>query len=158
MFNIVKRFFDKEKAEDPNAVGRETGHDTTVATCALLVEIAQIDGRFTQEEMETVISILKEKYGLSRENADALIAEAEKQLEESVDLWQFAKLVNENYSNEEKMEIIETLWQVVYVDGKMDQYEHYLMNKLKNLLRVSHNQLIDAKLKVKYSSQKKEDL
>jgi uncharacterized tellurite resistance protein B-like protein len=138
MFNIVKHFFDKEKAEDPNAIDQESGHDTTVATCALLVEIAQIDGTFTQEEMETVISILKEKYGLSRENADALIAEAEKQLE--------------------KMEIIETLWQVVYVDGKMDQYEHYLMNKLKNLLRVSHNQLIDAKLKVKYSRQQKEDI
>jgi uncharacterized tellurite resistance protein B-like protein len=153
MFNIVKRFFDKKKVEDPNAIDQETGHDTIVATCALLVEIARIDGTFTQEEMETVISILKEKYGLSRENADALIAEAEKQLEESVDLWQFAKLINENYSNEEKMEIIETLWQVVYVDGKMDQYEHYLMNKLKNLLRVSHNQLIDAKLKVKHSSQ-----
>jgi uncharacterized tellurite resistance protein B-like protein len=158
MFNIAKRFFGKEKAEDPNAIDRETGHDTTVATCALLVEIARIDGTFTQEEMETVISILREKYGLSRENADALIAEAEKQLEESVDLWQFAKLINENYSNEEKMEIIETLWQVVYVDGKMDQYEHYLMNKLKNLLRVSHNQLIDAKLKVKYSRQQKEDI
>ncbi len=158
MFNIVKHFFDKEKAKDPNTIDQESGHDTTVATCALLVEIAQIDGTFTQEEMETVISILKEKYGLSRENADALIAEAEKQLEESVDLWQFAKLINENYSNEEKMEIIETLWQVVYVDGKMDQYEHYLMNKLKNLLRVSHNQLIDAKLKVKYSRQQKDDI
>ena len=117
------------------------------------MEIARIDGTFSQEEMETVFSILKEKYGLSRENADALIAEAEKQLEESVDLWQFARLINENYSNEEKMEIIETLWRIVYVDGKMDQYEHYLMNKLKNLLRVSHNQLIDAKLKVKHSSQ-----
>ena len=158
MFNIVKHFFDKEKVKDPNAIDQESGHDTTVATCALLVEIAQIDGTFTQEEMETVISILKEKYGLSRENADALITEAEKQLEESVDLWQFAKLINENYSNEEKMEIIETLWQVVYVDGKMDQYEHYLMNKLKNLLRVSQNQLIDAKLKVKYSRQQQEDI
>jgi len=47
-----------------------------------------------------------------------------------------------------KVEIIETLWRIVYVDGKMDEYEHYLMNKLKNLLRVSHGQLIDAKLKV----------
>jgi uncharacterized tellurite resistance protein B-like protein len=158
MFNIVKRFFGKEKATDSNAIDQETGHDTYVATCALLVEIARIDGTFTQEEMETVISILKEKYGLSREHADALILEAEKQLEESVDLWQFARLINENYSNEEKMEIIETLWRVVYVDGKMDQYEHYLMNKLKNLLRVSHNQLIDAKLKVKHSSQKRGDI
>jgi len=60
-------------------------------------------------------------------------------------------LINENYSNEEKIEIIETLWRIVYVDGKMDQYEHYLMNKLKNLLRLSHDQLIDAKLKVLHS-------
>ena len=158
MFNIVKHFFSKEKMADPNATGQEIRHDIYVATCALLVEIARIDGTFTQEEMETVISILKEKYGLSRENADALIAEAEKQLEESVDLWQFARLINENYSNEEKMEIIETLWRIVYVDGKMDQYEHYLMNKLQHLLRLSHNQLIDAKLKVKHSSQQRGDI
>lgn len=157
MFNIVKRFFGKEEKESSDAADQGTGHDIIVATCALLVEIARIDGTFTQEEMETVISILKEKYGLSRENVDALIEEAENQLEESVDLWQFARLINENYSNEEKMEIIETLWRIVYVDGKMDQYEHYLMSKLKNLLRISHNQLIDAKLKVKYSNQKKEN-
>ena len=53
---------------------------------------------------------------------------------------------------DEKFEIIETLWWIVYVDGKMDQYEHYLMNKLKNLLRLSYDQLIDAKLKVLHSS------
>ena len=155
MLNIVKRFFSKKKEGSPDAAGQGTGHDIHVATCALLVEIARIDGTFTQKEMETVISILKEKYGLSRKNIDDLIAEAEKELEESVDLWQFARLINENYSNEEKMEIIETLWRIVYVDGKMDQYEHYLMNKLKNLLRVSHSQLIDAKLKVKRSNQQR---
>ena len=83
-----------------------------------------------------------------RGDADALIAEAERELEKSVDLWQFASLINENYSNEEKIEIIETLWRIVYVDGKMDQYEHYLMNKLQNLLRLTHDQLIAAKLKV----------
>jgi uncharacterized tellurite resistance protein B-like protein len=151
MLNIVKRFFSKEIDGSIDTDGQETGHDIHVATCALLVEIARIDGTFTDEEMETVLSILKEKYGLSRENIDALIVEAEKQLEDSVDLWQFARLINENYSNEEKIKVIETLWQIVYVDGKMDQYEHYLMNKLKNLLRVSHDQLINAKLKVKHS-------
>jgi uncharacterized tellurite resistance protein B-like protein len=152
MFDVVKHFFRKVEKQDDGAA-RETGHDVLVATCALLVEIARIDNTFTQEEMTTILSILKEKYGLSKQNADALIAEAEKQLEESVDLWQFARLINENYSNEEKMEIIETLWRIVYVDGKMDQYEHYLMNKMKNLLRISHDQLIDAKLKVKHSNE-----
>ena len=98
------------------------------------------------------MSILHEKYGLSQEHAEAIFAEAENELKDSVDLWQFSNLINENYSNDEKIEIIETLWKIVYVDGKMDRYEHYLMRKLKNLLRLSHEQLIEAKLKVLHSS------
>lgn len=151
MLDAVKRFFSKSDENNPKHPGQPSGYSINVATCALFVEIARIDGKFTQEEMDKVLSILKEKYGLSRQDADLLIAEAEKELEESVDLWQFARLINENYANEEKIEIIETLWRIVYVDGKMDQYEHYLMNKLKNLLRISHSQLIDMKVKVKHS-------
>jgi uncharacterized tellurite resistance protein B-like protein len=99
-----------------------------------------------------ILSIVQGRYGLTREHADALVAEADKELDKSVDLWQFARLINENYSTDEKIEIIEILWQMVFVDGKMDRYEHYLMNKLKNLLRLSHDQLIAAKLKVLYSA------
>ena len=135
-------------AGEPGASGSDPEHDVRIATCALFLEMARIDGKFTREEMETVLSIMKEKYGLSGEHADALVADADKELEDSVDLWQFARLINENYSIDEKLEIIETLWQMVYVDGKMDEYEHYLMSKLKNLLRLSHDQLIGAKKKV----------
>ena len=152
MLDVVKRFFSKVTEDDSKTIEEERNHDTRVATCALFVEMARIDETFTQAEMDAILSILKEKYGLSREHADALIAEADKALDESVDLWQFARLINENYSNEEKIEIIETLWKIVYVDGKMDKYEHYLMNKLATLLRLSHEQLIDAKLKVLDSS------
>ena len=148
MFDIVKRFFDKATADLAKGTNQDTEHDIRVATCALFVEIARIDEKFTDAEMEKILSILKEKYGLSPDHASALVAEAEKELEKSVDLWQFAKLINENYSNEEKIEIIETLWRIVYVDGEMDGYEHYLMDKLQNLLRLSHDQLIAAKLKV----------
>jgi uncharacterized tellurite resistance protein B-like protein len=148
MLDIVKRFFNKTTAEVTKDANQNTAHDIRIATCALFVEIARIDEKFTDGEMETILSILKEKYGLPHDHADALIAEAEKELEKSVDLWQFAKRINANYSNEEKIEIIETLWRIVYVDGKMDRYEHYLMNKLQNLLRLSHDQLIAAKLKV----------
>jgi len=148
MLSSIKRFFGESDQEGGNAGEASTEHDIRVATCALLVELARIDEKFTQAELDAILAILKNKYGLAGEHADALIAEAEKELDSSVDLWQFANLINQNYSNEEKIEIIETLWQVVYVDGKMDDYEHYLMSKLKNLLRLSHNQLIDAKLKV----------
>ena len=152
MLDAIKRFFSKELAEDSKNAGRTTTHDARVATCALFVEMARIDEKFTQTEIDTIISILKDKYGLSQDHANALLAEADWELEQSVDLWQFARLINDNYSVDEKIEIIETLWQMVFVDGKMDRYEHYLMNKLKNLLRLSHDQLIRAKLKVLHSS------
>jgi uncharacterized tellurite resistance protein B-like protein len=148
MLSSIKRFFGKSGQKERNVGEEPQEHDIRVAACALLVELARIDEQFTRAEMDAILSILKDKYGLAGEHADALVADAEKELDNSVDLWQFASLINQNYSNEEKLAIIETLWQVVYVDGRMDEHEHYLMNKLKNLLRLSHNQLIDAKLKV----------
>ena len=151
MLQNLKRFFNQSKVEVSKNENQVREHDVRVATCALFVEMARIDEKFTQAEVDTILSILKEKYGLSQEHADALLAEADKELDQSVDLWQFSRLINENYSVDEKIEIIETLWQMVFVDGKMDQYEHYLMNKLKNLLRLSHDQLINAKLKVLHS-------
>ena len=151
MIDVVKKFFAKAAADVSSGTIQHTEHDIRVATCALFVEIARIDEEFTDAEMETILAILEEKYGLSQEHADALISEAEKELDQSVDLWQFASLINENYSNEEKIEIIETLWRIVYVDGKMDAHEHYLMNKLQSLLRLTHEQLITAKLKVLHS-------
>jgi len=148
MLDILKRFFSIVPEDNSGATSQKTDHDIRVATCALFVEIARIDERFTRAEMEKILSIVKEKYGLAQEHADALLEEAEKELKGSIDLWQFTSLINANYSVEEKIEVIETLWQIVYVDGKLDRYEHYLMTKLKTLFHLSHDQLIDAKLNV----------
>ena len=148
MLTILKRFFNKTETGIADASEPTAGHDVRIAACALFLEMARIDGSFSEEETEKILSILKEQYDLSGENAEALIQSAEQELNESVDLWQFARLINENYSTEEKMEIITMLWKIVYVDGKLDKYEDYLMHKLEQLLRISHRQLIEAKLAV----------
>jgi uncharacterized tellurite resistance protein B-like protein len=147
MMDIFKRFFSTATEKD-GTPGQDNDRDVIVAVCALFLEMGRIDETFTKQEMAQVVSILTDKYGLSGENADALLDEADRELEESVDLWQFAKVINQHYSIAKKEKLIERLWQIVYVDGKMDQYEHYLMNKVSNLLDLSHKQLIDAKLKV----------
>lgn len=154
MIDLVKRFFRKATAGDGESPQIDTEHNIRVATCALFLEMGKIDKTFSKEEMAAVLSILKEKYGLSEENADALVAAADEELKESIDYWQFTNLINNNYTTEEKIEIIEMLWRIVYVDGKLDKYEDYLMHKLATLLRLSHKQLMDAKLKVSRSSQR----
>ena len=148
MIDIVKRFFGTLSPAEPSRTSNVSQHDARVAVCALLVEMAKIDETFTAAEMSKILSILKDKYGLSADDADELISVAEQELEGSIDYWQFARLINDNYSTEEKLDIIEMLWRIVFVDEKMDKYENHLMHKLAELLRLSHQQLIEAKIKV----------
>ncbi len=148
MIDIVKRFFGGLSAEASSPENVTPQHDARVAVCALLLEMAKIDETFTSAEMSQIISILKDKYGLLVEDAEALISAAEQELDGSIDYWQFARLINANYSTEEKIDIIEMLWRIVFVDGNMDKYENHLMHKLADLLRLTHQQLIDAKIKV----------
>ena len=93
MIKTLKCFFEKNTAVGAGEAEPATEHDVRVATCALFLEMARIDETFSDAEMDTILSILKEKYGLSREHADALLAEADKELAQSVDLWQFARLI-----------------------------------------------------------------
>ena len=147
MIDLLKHFFGNAAGMGKGSHGAED-HDLSVATCALLVEVARIDESFTAQETAAILHILETRYGVSEAHTKALVAEAEKELEKSVDLWQFARLINDHYSRAEKIGIIETLWQVVFVDGQMDQYEDYLMHKMANLLRLTHKELMDAKLKI----------
>ncbi|CAB5131065.1 hypothetical protein D3OALGB2SA_3637 [Olavius algarvensis associated proteobacterium Delta 3] len=148
MIDIVNRFFGKTVSDGGRQATPGAGHDIRLAACALFLEMARIDGSFTEDETREILSILEGRYGLSADDAGELMAAADKELNDSVDLWQFARLINENYTNDEKLEIIEMLWRIVYVDGRLDQHENYLMHKLEQLLRLSHKQLIDMKLKV----------
>jgi len=146
MINILNRFFSAGDSTQPAT--RDQGQEVIVAVCALFLEMSRIDQPFTNQEMDHVLIIMIEKFDLSSEHADALIQEADDELQNSVDLWQFARIINETYSIEKKLKLIERLWEVVYVDGEMDRHEHYLMNKISKLLRISHKQLISTKLKV----------
>jgi uncharacterized tellurite resistance protein B-like protein len=148
MIDLMKRFF--EKREDDVSPGRGGGprHDVRIATCALFLEMAGIDGEFDPVERDRILSILMERFELSKAHASGLLAASEKELEHSIDLWQFTNQINENYSRREKIEIIELVWTIVYMDGKLDQHEDYLVHKLAKLLRLNHAELIDAKIQI----------
>jgi len=150
MKDLLKKFFAKTTNEASAGKSVPTSPDVRIATCALLLEMANIDGEFSELEKERIVEALTNNYQLSAEHAAALMKAADDELEKSIDLWQFAKLINENYSTEEKIKVIETVWQVIYTDGILDKHEDYLVHKLAKLLRLSHKQLIDEKLKVLY--------
>jgi uncharacterized tellurite resistance protein B-like protein len=69
--------------------------------------------------------------------------------EQSIDLWRFTDIINREVTDGEKQRIIELLWEVVYTDGRLDRYEDHLLHKLCRVLRVSHADMIRAKIRAR---------
>ena len=120
-----------------------------IATAAILLEVANSDENFTQIEQEKIAQILRDRFRLSNFVVQELIQTADKTRQESLDLWKFTNLINQDFSRNEKIQIIELVWEVIYLDGKLDKYEDQLVHQLQRLLNLEHKELIEAKLRVK---------
>ena len=140
MIDLVKKFFDRRSERIPSEKQKNRLHDIRIATCALFLEMANIDDEFSDGERDRIIDTLKRDNNLSDEHTVELIQASEAELKGSIDLWQFTNLINRNYSIDEKIQIIELIWQIAYTDGRLDKHEDYLVHKLAELLHLSHKQ------------------
>lgn len=149
MFNLKKRLL---KPPDVESISQEQDEfeRIQIATCIILLEVAKSDDEFSSIEKTTLTAILKRKFELSAEAAEELLEIAHRKREESIDLWEFTHLINTNYTKEEKKKVVEAVWKVIYADEKLDKYEDHFAHKLAKLLQLKHNDLIEAKLKIKY--------
>jgi uncharacterized tellurite resistance protein B-like protein len=127
---------------------RDQAERLRAATGVLLLEIAHADKEFHPVEEAVIRDVLRGRFELSRSAAEELVAYAAEQRKGSVDLFQFTRLINQGFSVEDKLALIGELWRVVYADGVLHQYEDALVGKVSGLLRLTHKQLIDAKLSV----------
>ncbi|MCP4632416.1 MAG: TerB family tellurite resistance protein [candidate division Zixibacteria bacterium] len=123
-----------------------------VATAVICLEMAHADNEFTEEEQHHIPEILNEIFEIPIDDANDIIKSAENELKNSLDLWQFTNIINQNFDKKQKMEVIYSVWKLVYSDGTLDKHEDYLMHKLSNLLNLTHNDLIEAKLKAHRNS------
>lgn len=128
----------------------EQSHEERVqiATCVLMLEAATADSEYSEEESVHMLQTLRTRYRLSKDDAEELMEVARQRRDDSFDLWQFTNQININCTIDEKLEIIEEIWRVVYADGRLDGHEDYLMHKFRKLMNLTHKQLIDAKMTV----------
>jgi uncharacterized tellurite resistance protein B-like protein len=145
-----KRLLKKLEAE-PAKEEKERFERTQIAACVVLMEVAKYDSEFSSIEKDTIEAILKDELSIPDEAIQDLMKIAEDKREGSVDLWEFTDVINQHFSREEKIKIIELAWKVIYADEKLDMYEDHFIHILAKLLRLEHKELIDAKLHVLYS-------
>jgi len=149
MFDIVKRLLGQDTAQ-VKAAGAPSGTDRILtAACALLLEMAAIDGEFSAEEQQAVLTIMRQDYGVDTREAADIMAAAQAERTRSIDLWRFTNIINQHYGRDDKLRVIETIWKVIYTDGRLHGHEDHLVHTLATLLNISHPDLIEAKLRVK---------
>jgi uncharacterized tellurite resistance protein B-like protein len=138
---FTSRLSTPEEAHRPDPVA--------IAACALLLEIAHADEVFSPEERERVLRAVREDLGVPAGDVDEVVRLAEEERRESVDLYQFTKLVGEKFTRAQRLRLVEVIWGVVYADGQLTAVENQLARRIAELLGFQHPEVQAVREKVK---------
>ena len=130
----IRAVFASKLAPD---AAREGPDRISIAACALLLELAHADSRFGPEERDRIIRAALD-LGVRREELDEVLRLAEEERRESVDLYQFTRLLAENLSREHRLALVEAIWGIVYSDGVLTESENHLARRVAELLGFQH--------------------
>jgi uncharacterized tellurite resistance protein B-like protein len=145
----MRRFLSILFGDDAASGERQGGYaDEQIAAAALMVEAARLDGSFTDVERDRIRKLLVQHFQLNPWAAGELLARAERTATESV-AWQgFTQAIKDALPPEERVGILEMLWEVAYADGKLHDYEASLLRRVAGLLYVSDRDSGEARLRV----------
>ena len=147
----IRRFF-LSKLSAPEESHRPD--PVAIAACALLLEIAHADDVFAPEERERILRAVREDLGVPAEDVEEVVRLAEEERRESVDLYQFTKLVGEKFTRAQRLRLLEVIWGVVYADGQMTAVENQLARRIAELLGFQHPEVQAVREKVKEEADK----
>lgn len=147
MLNTLKDLFDRLGRElSPQADAPPDDHTLQLATAVLLVEVMRATPALHEAERDRVLRALRRKFTLSDDELDRLIELAHETARTTHDYHRFTHLLNERFSQPQKIAVVEAMWEVAYADDHLDVHENAVINKVAGLLHVTHGEYIAAKL------------
>ena len=133
----------KKKIED----NEKDGYDLIVNVTCLLIHAARIDENYSDKE-KLIIKKTLIKLGVKEEKLDEIILKSEKIEKDSNQILDYTKNIK-NLTKDEKVEVIESLWEIIYSDDNSDMYETNLMRRLTGLMYLDNKVVGDIKEKIK---------
>ncbi len=149
MLTNIKNFFEKNFMPESSSLSDDSGvNNPQLALAALMIEVAQADYTDAPEEQASILNIVKTSFNLKDEEAEQLIELAKIKQSDSTDYFQFTRLINDHYSAQQRIDLIENLWRIAFSDHNLDKYEEHVIRRISDLLYVSHSDFIATKLRV----------
>ena len=135
MFERFKRFL--EGLDGGDRPTERPKDELATAIAVLLSRAAALDGGIDPKERQVVAERLSNRYDVPESDLATMMTEAEQTADELVDLYGFTRVVKERLDEEGRADLMEALWEVVYADGVLHEYEAQLMRRLSGLLYVT---------------------
>ncbi len=142
MIKSIQHFFLQSLQQQPEIKSDDKLH---LAAAALMIELIYIDENVTKTERTKLVHLLEKIWHIDKEQIDTLVKMAEKEVDSAHDLYQFTRLINDNYTYDLKCQLIGSLWQLAYADDDLNKYEESMIRKMADLLYVTHADFIRTK-------------
>lgn len=153
MLKSIQDFFDRNMAQGAPSTKR---HSVELATAALLVEVVRSDAGIAPSEHQAVLQAVREKFGLSDEEAQTIFRLAEQEVRTANDCYQFTSLINRHFDQQQKQHVIELMWRVAYADAELAAHENHVLRRIAELLHVTHGDYIAAKMRARDAAKRGE--
>ena len=156
MLQLLKEFLnDVGIGEKP--ASRFSESDYRLAAAALLIHVMSVDGQETGAEQDMLQDLLKRQFDLDDDAVDELIAAATAADREAVDLYSFTSLINRSLDEDGRRRIVKMMWEIVYADGRMNEFEDNIVWRASDLLGVSQRDRVEMRLEVAEALKSRDD-
>jgi len=141
LIDNIRQFF-TAKIVDPS--GNEQ-HQEQLAAASLMVEVMVIDRQISDEEVHTVKKILERQFDIQEDEIEQLLKLAKEEVSEATSLYQFTRLINDQFDQQKKNDLMGNLWRVAFADEVLDKHEEALIRRIADLIHVPHTDFIKTK-------------
>jgi uncharacterized tellurite resistance protein B-like protein len=147
MFDAFRKFL-SELTEGDKHPSRFADDDYRLAAAALLVHAAAIDGDISPVVRDKLHAVIKRRFELDEAATNELVAEATAAEHEAVDLYHFTSLLNRTLDEAGRRRKVEMMWEIVYADGRVTEFEDNLLWRAADLLGISSRERIELRRQV----------
>ncbi len=133
MLNSLKNIFKQLE----NEAQEDNSKKQLSLLCGLMLEAAQVDGKIDQIEIDKISKTLTENFHEDKLAVELELQNSLKEIDKPKSLHYFTSKLNKEFSNKKKDLLIETLWEIILLDGKVHEFESNLIRRLAGLLYIS---------------------
>lgn len=145
MLNKISAFFERHLQPAGGPSAHLSQEQKQLAVAALLIEVAMADHVFNEHELQSLQKLLQQKFSINPQQIHELIELAKEESSEATSLHQFTRLVHEHCDQQEKFELLVSMWELALADQIVDKHEEYIIRKVADLIYVPHTEFIRAK-------------